>query len=217
MRIPRAATSPAFSAASAMCCSPRSPAIAAVLVARSPPVLIEAVAGLALIGAFGGAMLNAVQDEDGRLPGLVTFLVTASGSVAVRHRLGVLGLVIGLAVHHVLRAGVRHMTEKPSLPQSVHGRPCRALSALPRRTPVFRLPHRAARIASACGLDYSRSPMPATGPAIFVILISGFIVVGAALIVEVVYQPPFWLHALLWGPLILVVTLLPLLRCSRAC
>jgi uncharacterized protein (DUF983 family) len=43
-----------------------------------------------------------------------------------------------------------------------------------------------------------------------VILISGFIVVGAALIVEVLYQPPFWLHALLWGPLILAVTLLPL-------
>jgi uncharacterized protein (DUF983 family) len=41
-------------------------------------------------------------------------------------------------------------------------------------------------------------------------LFSGFIVVGAALIVEVVYQPPFWLHALLWGPLILIVTLLPL-------
>ena len=24
------------------------------------------------------------------------------------------------------------------------------------------------------------------------------------------YQPPFWLHAVLWGPLILLVTLLPL-------
>src|SRR6187401_3486875 len=60
-----------------------------------------------------------------------------------------------------------------------------------------------------CGLDYSFADA-GDGPAIFVILISGFIVVGAALIVEVVYQPPFWLHALLWGPLILVVTLLPL-------
>ena len=60
-----------------------------------------------------------------------------------------------------------------------------------------------------CGLDYSFADA-GDGPAIFVILISGFIVVGAALIVEVVYQPPFWLHALLWGPLILAVTLLPL-------
>jgi uncharacterized protein (DUF983 family) len=61
----------------------------------------------------------------------------------------------------------------------------------------------------ACGLDYGFADA-GDGPAVFVILISGFIVVGAALIVEVIYQPPFWLHALLWGPLILVVTLLPL-------
>jgi uncharacterized protein (DUF983 family) len=61
----------------------------------------------------------------------------------------------------------------------------------------------------ACGLDYGFADA-GDGPAIFVILIAGFIVVGAALIVEVVYQPPFWLHAVLWGPLILAVTLLPL-------
>jgi uncharacterized protein (DUF983 family) len=60
-----------------------------------------------------------------------------------------------------------------------------------------------------CSLDYSFADA-GDGHAIFVILISGFIVVGAALIVEVIYQPPFWLHALLWGPLILIVTLLPL-------
>ena len=33
---------------------------------------------------------------------------------------------------------------------------------------------------------------------------------AAALIVEAAYQPPFWLHAALWGPLILVTTLGPL-------
>src|SRR5882762_10410502 len=57
-----------------------------------------------------------------------------------------------------------------------------------------------------CGLDYSFADA-GDGPAIFVILLSGFIVVGAALIVEVKYQPPFWLHAVLWLPLILLVTL----------
>ena len=61
----------------------------------------------------------------------------------------------------------------------------------------------------ACSADF-RAADAGDGPAVFVILISGFIVVGSALIVEVLYQPPFWLHALLWGPLILVVTLLPL-------
>ena len=81
-------------------------AIAALLVARSPPILIEAVAGLALIGAFGGAMLNAVHDEDGRLPGLVTFLATASGLSLFGIGSAFWGLVIGLAVHQVLRAGV---------------------------------------------------------------------------------------------------------------
>ena len=32
----------------------------------------------------------------------------------------------------------------------------------------------------------------------------------AALIVEIKYQPPFWLHAALWLPLILATTLLPM-------
>ena len=60
-----------------------------------------------------------------------------------------------------------------------------------------------------CGLDYSFVDA-GDGPAVFVILIAGFIVVGAALIVETLYQPPFWLHAALWLPLILITTLAPL-------
>jgi uncharacterized protein (DUF983 family) len=35
-------------------------------------------------------------------------------------------------------------------------------------------------------------------------------VVGAALVVETLYQPPFWLHAAMWLPLILITTLAPL-------
>ena len=81
--------------------------VAAVLVARSPPVLIEAVAGLALIAAFGSAMLNAVQEENGRLPGLVTFLMTASGVSLFGIGSAFWGLALGLAVHHLLRTGVR--------------------------------------------------------------------------------------------------------------
>jgi uncharacterized protein (DUF983 family) len=48
------------------------------------------------------------------------------------------------------------------------------------------------------------------GPAVFVMLFAGFVVVGAALFVEVVWQPPYWLHAVLWLPLILITTLGPL-------
>ena len=60
-----------------------------------------------------------------------------------------------------------------------------------------------------CGLDYSFVDS-ADGPAFFVMSISGLVVVFAALMVEVVYQPPFWVHAALWLPLILITTLLPL-------
>jgi uncharacterized protein (DUF983 family) len=61
----------------------------------------------------------------------------------------------------------------------------------------------------ACGLDFAFMDS-GDGPAIFIIMIAGAIVVAAALIVEVKYQPPFWLHAALWLPLIVATTLLPL-------
>ena len=60
-----------------------------------------------------------------------------------------------------------------------------------------------------CGLDF-RFADSGDGPAVFVILIGGAIVVFAALLTEVAYQPPYWVHAALWLPLILIVTLLPL-------
>lgn len=60
-----------------------------------------------------------------------------------------------------------------------------------------------------CGLDYAFSD-PGDGPAIFIMMIAGFIVVGAALVVEIKYQPPFWVHGALWLPLILATTLVPL-------
>jgi uncharacterized protein (DUF983 family) len=60
-----------------------------------------------------------------------------------------------------------------------------------------------------CGLDYAFVDA-GDGPAVFVILFAGFVVVGAALVVETLYQPPFWLHAVLWLPLILITTLAPL-------
>jgi len=60
-----------------------------------------------------------------------------------------------------------------------------------------------------CDLDYGFADA-GDGPAVFVILIGGFIVVFAALITEISYQPPYWVHAALWLPLILIVTLAPL-------
>lgn len=57
-----------------------------------------------------------------------------------------------------------------------------------------------------CKADYSGLDS-ADGPAVFISLIAGAIVVGAALIVEVKYQPAYWLHAALWLPLVLGLTL----------
>lgn len=53
-----------------------------------------------------------------------------------------------------------------------------------------------------CGLDYAQADS-GDGPAVFVILILGFAVVGGALVVEVAFQPPYWVHVVLWLPAIL--------------
>ncbi len=58
----------------------------------------------------------------------------------------------------------------------------------------------------ACGVKLG-SGDAGDGPMVFVILILGFAVVGGALVVEVKYQPPLWLHAVLWGPTILLGSL----------
>ena len=61
----------------------------------------------------------------------------------------------------------------------------------------------------SCGLDYAFIDV-GDGASVFLIMIAGAIVVGCALVVEIKYQPPFWLHAALWLPLILLTTIAPL-------
>ncbi len=65
---------------------------ATAFIAATPPILIEAVAGLALLGAFGSALLGFVSETNGREAAVVTFLVTASG----QGFLGVSGAFWGL-------------------------------------------------------------------------------------------------------------------------
>src|SRR5262245_23543110 len=60
-----------------------------------------------------------------------------------------------------------------------------------------------------CGLDFAFADS-GDGPAVFVVFIAGAIVVACALFTELRYEPPFWVHALLWGPLILICALGPL-------
>jgi len=54
-----------------------------------------------------------------------------------------------------------------------------------------------------CGLDLSAQDA-GDGPAVFVILFLGFIVVALAAIVEVKFSPPLWVHLVLWIPLIFI-------------
>ncbi len=49
-----------------------------------------------------------------------------------------------------------------------------------------------------CGLDYKFIDT-GDGPAIFGIMILGFVVLGGALILEFKVGPPLWAHLVLWG------------------
>lgn len=58
----------------------------------------------------------------------------------------------------------------------------------------------------ACGFDLARADS-GDGPAVFVILIAGFLVAFAALFTEFTLHPPIWVHLMIWLPLTLVVCL----------
>ena len=64
-----------------------------------------------------------------------------------------------------------------------------------------------------CGLDNGFADA-GDGPAVFVILIIGFIVVGLALWLEVNYSPALWVHLIMWIPLSTILSLV-LLRALK--
>jgi benzoate membrane transport protein len=78
--------------------------LATVLLAASPVVLIEAVAGLALLGTLGAALRAAMDDDDRREAAVVTFVVSASGITALGISAPFWGLVAGLALLGAQRA-----------------------------------------------------------------------------------------------------------------
>ncbi|RBP15835.1 benzoate membrane transport protein [Roseiarcus fermentans] len=73
--------------------------------AAGAPILVEAVAGLALLGPFGSALHNALADSQEREAALVTFLVTSSGVTIFNVGGAFWGLVAGGAVLVLTRAG----------------------------------------------------------------------------------------------------------------
>jgi benzoate membrane transport protein len=65
------------------------------LVAASPPILITAAAGLALLGALVTAMVSALEDEQHRIVAIATFLVVASNVQLLGIGSAFWGLVVG--------------------------------------------------------------------------------------------------------------------------
>lgn len=72
--------------------------LATAVVVASPPVLIEAVAGLALLGALASSLAAAVADVEGREAAAVTFVVTAAGVAFLGLGSAFWGLLAGAAM-----------------------------------------------------------------------------------------------------------------------
>ncbi len=99
----------------------------------------------------------------------------------------------------------RPMPEGNGAPQSLlqvlwRGARCRC----PRcgRSPLFDGYLTIVKRCQACGLGFDEHDV-GDGATVFVILILGFVVVGLALLIEIRFEPPLWVHAVLWGPFVL--------------
>ncbi|NMA96841.1 MAG: benzoate/H(+) symporter BenE family transporter [Phyllobacteriaceae bacterium] len=78
--------------------------VAAAFIAASPPLLIQAVAGLALLSSLASALAAALADEEARLPAILTFVATASGITIIGVGAPFWGLVGGIALLLLLRS-----------------------------------------------------------------------------------------------------------------
>ena len=77
------------------------------LVVLAPPILIQAVAGLALVAAFSSSAMSAFKDVEAREAAAITFLITASGVSFAGVSGAFWGLVAGglmLALQNAVRA-----------------------------------------------------------------------------------------------------------------
>lgn len=77
--------------------------LAAAFISASPPILIQAVAGLALLSSLAGALANALSSDDERLPAILTFVTAASGITIIGIGAAFWGLVAGIVLLVLLR------------------------------------------------------------------------------------------------------------------
>ena len=125
---------------------------ATAFVTASPPLLIEAVAGLALLGSLGGALSSALARDEDRLPAVVTFVTTASGVSFFGIGAAFWGLIAGGALMAVL-AVAEGLTPKPAL----------ALSAPSRHNPaaMLHINDLTYRIGERLLIDHATVALPA--------------------------------------------------------
>lgn len=83
----------------ALCC-----AALTALVAAAPGDVMQAAAGLALLGTLAASLAGALADEDGREAAVVCFLVAASGVTVLGVGAAFWALVAGLVLRPLLRA-----------------------------------------------------------------------------------------------------------------
>lgn len=90
--------------------------LATALLAASPPVLIEGVAGLALLATLGAALRAATDDDEQREAAIVTFVVSASGVTVIGISAPFWGLVAGLVLLGVQQARYGRTAREPAIP-----------------------------------------------------------------------------------------------------
>ena len=89
--------------------------LATALILLSPPVLVAAVAGLALLGALAAAIASAVAEPDGREAAAVTFVVTAAGVGFLGIGSAFWGLLAGGAMVLLHRRRTRRQAPEPAV------------------------------------------------------------------------------------------------------
>jgi benzoate membrane transport protein len=94
--------------------------LTSAVVVGADPRLVATAAGLALLGAFGGAAAAAVQDERTRTAAVVTLLVAGSGVTAGPVGAAPLGLLAGAVV--LLVGARRPRATDGAGPEAVSGR-----------------------------------------------------------------------------------------------
>ncbi len=73
--------------------------------------------------------------------------------------------------------------------------------------PVFKSYLGLADACSSCGADFSKADS-GDGPAFFVMFLVAILITPPVLLLQVMFDPPVWVHVLLWGPIIIFLSVL---------